>query len=176
MDESGAILLVRVVIGIAIPLCVGPSIQGVLDKRRKLMDTPDSLPGEVEGSVLGYTERIFFTILVSFDVSGYASAMMTWIAAKMVAGWNRNGLKLSGAKPKPAEIPAEPPTTPPANPPITPVTTPPVDTNEGQKLYAYAITALYGNMLSMLAALIDGLIIRGKATCAVLYFFHKILC
>jgi hypothetical protein len=38
-------------------------------------------------SITGSIERLFFTILVGFDVSGTATAMMVWIGAKMAANW-----------------------------------------------------------------------------------------
>jgi len=38
--------------------------------------------------VTGIIERVFFTVVVAFDVSGTATAMMGWIAIKMAAVWN----------------------------------------------------------------------------------------
>jgi hypothetical protein len=38
-------------------------------------------------SVTGTIERLFFTVLVGFDVSGTATAMMVWTSAKMAANW-----------------------------------------------------------------------------------------
>ncbi len=38
--------------------------------------------------VLGPVERLFFSVAVAFNISGIATAMIAWIAAKMVAYWN----------------------------------------------------------------------------------------
>ena len=38
-------------------------------------------------SITGSIERLFFTILVAFDVSGTATAMMVWVSVKMAANW-----------------------------------------------------------------------------------------
>ena len=37
--------------------------------------------------VLGTIERLFFTIVVAFNVSGTATAMIGWIAVKMATDW-----------------------------------------------------------------------------------------
>lgn len=39
--------------------------------------------------LLGILERIFFSVLVAFGVSGVATAMTIWIGTKMATGWNR---------------------------------------------------------------------------------------
>ena len=39
--------------------------------------------------VVGIFERFFFWLIVSFDVSGAAVAMMAWITVKSAATWNR---------------------------------------------------------------------------------------
>jgi len=46
-------------------------------------------------TLTGIIERIFFTIIVAFNVSGGAVAMIAWIGAKMAINWNR----LSGENP-----------------------------------------------------------------------------
>lgn len=37
--------------------------------------------------ITGTIERLFFTILVAFDVSGTATAMVVWISVKMATDW-----------------------------------------------------------------------------------------
>ena len=39
--------------------------------------------------LVGILERLFFTILVAFNVSGVAACMGAWIVVKMAAGWSR---------------------------------------------------------------------------------------
>jgi len=36
----------------------------------------------------GVLERIFFTIIIAFNVSGAAVAMVSWLLVKMVTSWN----------------------------------------------------------------------------------------
>jgi hypothetical protein len=42
-------------------------------------------PGRIPPWVAGTVERIFFTLLVAFDVSGYPIAMIAWLIAKLAA-------------------------------------------------------------------------------------------
>lgn len=37
----------------------------------------------------GGLERLFFTLLVAFDVSGTPTAMIGWLALKLATNWNR---------------------------------------------------------------------------------------
>ena len=47
-------------------------------------DDPDKdRKSKIPGWFVGSLERLFFTILVAFDISGTAVAMMLWIALKM---------------------------------------------------------------------------------------------
>ena len=39
--------------------------------------------------LVGVIERLFFTIIVGFDVSGAAVAMVSWILVKMATNWHR---------------------------------------------------------------------------------------
>jgi hypothetical protein len=43
----------------------------------------------VQPILIGVLERLFFTILIAFNVSGVAAGLGTWILVKMVSGWNR---------------------------------------------------------------------------------------
>jgi hypothetical protein len=38
-------------------------------------------------AITGSIERLFFTLLVGFNISGTATAMMVWAGAKMAANW-----------------------------------------------------------------------------------------
>lgn len=52
---------------------------------------PDQAAGRipVQPILIGLLERLFFTILIAFNVSGVAAGIATWILVKMVSGWNR---------------------------------------------------------------------------------------
>jgi len=39
--------------------------------------------------LVGVIERVFFTIIVAFDISGAAVAMVSWLLVKMATDWNR---------------------------------------------------------------------------------------
>ena len=87
-------------------------------------DRKDRIPGWFVGSL----ERLFFTILVAFDISGTAVAMMLWIALKMTR--NLDLLKTGEKK----------------------------EDDSGRRMFVFS--GLLGSMISMLFALIGGLIIR----------------
>lgn len=73
----------------------------------------------------GHYRTLFFTILVAFDVSGTATAMIGWVTVKMLTDWHRI------LKP---------------------------DAELGVRSSAFA--SLLGNMISLIFALIGGLICR----------------
>jgi hypothetical protein len=43
----------------------------------------------IQPVLIGVLERVFFTILVAFNISGVAGGLFTWILVKMLSGWNR---------------------------------------------------------------------------------------
>jgi len=46
-------------------------------------------PKGVPPSLTGIIERLFFTVIVAFNVSGFISAMVGWLALKLATNWNR---------------------------------------------------------------------------------------
>ena len=48
---------------------------------------PDTRP--VPPWLLGMLERLFFTVVIAFQVPGAAVAMMVWLTVKMAVNWNR---------------------------------------------------------------------------------------
>ena len=84
-------------------------------------------PLDVPSWLVGLTERIFFTILIAFNVSATSVAMIVWVTAKMVYNWN-----------------------------IV------LREREDITIRSLAASALLGNLVSMLFALIGGLICRGS--------------
>ena len=77
----------------------------------------------VSAKLVGTIERLFFTILVAFNVSGTATAMIARIALKMATDWQR-------ILPKDAKL----------------------------WVRSLAFSALFGSIISLLFALIGGLI------------------
>ena len=52
---------------------------------------PDTPSLRVPSWFTGTIERVFFTALVAFDVSGYPTAMIAWLVAKMAVTWTGRG-------------------------------------------------------------------------------------
>ena len=44
----------------------------------------------IPGIIVGPAERLFFTIMIVYDISGTAIAMIMWITIKMAQGWGPN--------------------------------------------------------------------------------------
>ncbi len=122
-------LLARWIIGLVFSLGIGWLVTGIFLRRlRAFIGLPTQ--GDVESGIreippwlVGLIERLFFTLLVAFGVSGTAVAMMVWITLKMATNWNRPGEE---------------------NP------------------VPLAFSALLADLVSMLFALIGGLICKGK--------------
>lgn len=47
----------------------------------------ESYRTDVPNWIIGFAERLFFTVLTAFDASGLVPGMMAWIALKMGANW-----------------------------------------------------------------------------------------
>jgi hypothetical protein len=76
-------------------LAVGPIVDWLrkcaFSKVREEDEPPTPIVLEklyVSPKIIGLIERLFFTLLVAFDVSGTAIAMMGWITLKMGADWH----------------------------------------------------------------------------------------
>ena len=120
-------VVVRWLIGLFVSLGVGWLVTDqfvrLIRARYKIESSLGTLPA-VPAFLTGLVERLFFSVVVAFNISGTAVAMIAWVAAKMAASWNRQG------------------------------TTP--DFASG------AFSALLGAMVSMLFALLGGLICSGQ--------------
>ena len=64
-------------------------IEKALDRGENIKENPLDIPLDIPAWLIGTIERIFFTILVAFNVSATAAAMMAWITIKMVSDWHR---------------------------------------------------------------------------------------
>ncbi len=52
---------------------------------------PEAPRRRVPSWFTGTIERIFFTLLVAFDISGFPIAMIAWLAVKMAVTWSDRG-------------------------------------------------------------------------------------
>jgi hypothetical protein len=51
----------------------------------------------------GLVERVFFSLIVAYDISGAAPGMMAWIGLKMAANWNSAEARLGDGKSEPSD-------------------------------------------------------------------------
>lgn len=77
--------------GLAFSLVVGHLVTShFLSLLRKKLEL-DSLPKgrrRISPSLTGAIERLFFTVLIGFDMSGASAAMIAWLALKLATNWN----------------------------------------------------------------------------------------
>jgi len=81
-------------IGLFVSLVIGGLVTWqFLERLRKWMgvtkEDADPATKGVPGWLLGLLERLFFTLVIAFNVSGAAVAMMGWLTLKMAVNWNR---------------------------------------------------------------------------------------
>ena len=83
------------ILGLGFSLVVGHfAVDYFLRELRKYMQLGDrpALPAgmnRVPPWLTGGLERLFFTLLVAFSVSGTSAAMVGWLALKMATNWNQ---------------------------------------------------------------------------------------
>ena len=96
---------------------------------------------------MGLIERLFFTFGIAFGLSGMAPAMVAFIAAKMVAGWNTYGAnkKDGGGAEKPKDDAEKE-----------------KDAVDSAPVKQLRMSALAGGIISILFATIGGLICAGR--------------
>jgi hypothetical protein len=98
-DEAMSNIVTRWLIGLAVSLVVGQAATwGFVWCLRRRLERLHSerepapwhvAPADVPPWLTGSLERLFFTVAVGFDVSGFVVAMVAWIAIKMGTDWNR---------------------------------------------------------------------------------------
>ena len=129
------------IIGLIVSLVLGywvtDSVLDYLREGRRLeSDQPKGPKPEeakvplIGGGKVGLIERTFFTLVVAFDMGGVITAMMAWVAAKMVVNWKR-GIQYE-------------------------------ETMSKKEHWMLERSALLGSMVSMIFALVGGLICRGQ--------------
>lgn len=89
------------VLGLAFSLVVGHFVvEHSLQQLRKYigLDDKPALPEplkRVPPWLTGALERLFFTFLIAFNVSGTPTAMVGWLALKLATNWNHPDFKES---------------------------------------------------------------------------------
>ena len=84
-------------------------------------------------AVTGVIERIFFTLLVGYEVGGAGVAMIAWLGAKMASNWNvRSSVVVREAL---------------------------SDPDAARRVRVWAFSSLVSGLISMLFALFGGLVL-----------------
>jgi hypothetical protein len=80
---------IRWLVGLSVALLGGALVTETFIKRlRSHLGVTKSAGRDVPRWLVGVAERLFFTVAISFDVSGTAIAMMGWITLKLVPNWD----------------------------------------------------------------------------------------
>lgn len=81
-------LLIRWIAGLVVALILGAGVTGwFIGRVRAYFNIPRAPGRDVPSWLTGLVERLFFTLIIAFDVSGAAIAMIGWIALKLVPNW-----------------------------------------------------------------------------------------
>ncbi len=124
-------------VGLAVSVFVGGLVTwGFLKILRGYTRIPKSNPDPATRGIpawfTGGVERLFFSLAVAFDLPGTTIAMVAWIVAKMAANWNRPTSDQSS------------------------------DPKEAIRRARGSFTALLAGLVSMIFAMVGGLICNGK--------------
>ncbi len=120
--------MVRWLFGLGVALVVGGIVTWIfLAAIRRYLGAYKPAP-DVKGVpawLTGVIERLFFALVIAFNITGAAIAMIGWLTLKMVTNWNRPGPEQDRVR------------------------------------IVNAFAALLAGIISMLFAMVGGLIIRG---------------
>jgi hypothetical protein len=79
---------VRWIVGLVVALLVGGLVTGwFLGGLRSYLKIAKPSGRDVPNWLIGLSERLFFTVVVAYNISGAAVAMMVWIVLKIVPNW-----------------------------------------------------------------------------------------
>ncbi|MFH2011710.1 MAG: hypothetical protein ABIJ37_03245 [Pseudomonadota bacterium] len=137
-------LVIQWLVGLTISLGIGQIVTwGFLKCLRSCIKIPEGIFSSerfkgVPPWLIGTIERIFFTFIVAFDISGFATAMILWIATKMLSGWHR---AVPGIRVRLNDEEYE---------------------LNHRDIVPVSFSSLLGNLVSMFFALIGGLICQGR--------------
>jgi hypothetical protein len=80
--------LIRWIVGLVVALLVGGVVTGwFLSGLRSYLNIARPSGRDVPNWLIGVSERLFFAIIVAYNISGAAVAMLVWIALKIVPNW-----------------------------------------------------------------------------------------
>jgi len=87
------VTLIRWSIGMSVALVLGAVVTELFVRALRSCFNISIPPSQraVPAWLVGSIERLFFTVVVAFNISGTAVAMIGWITVKMVTNWNRPG-------------------------------------------------------------------------------------
>ena len=127
---------IQVLVGFAFSLGLGYVVVSLFLKCLRQYMKVEPKPGSdlrtkgVPSGLMGLVERLFFTIVIAFDISGASVAMIAWLGAKLASNWNLRAREAH---------------------------------DEEDRLIAvqFSVSAAVAGLLSMMFALLGGLICRG---------------
>lgn len=80
--------LVRWIVGLFVALAVGGVVTGwFLSGLRSYLNIARPSGRDVPNWLIGLSERLFFAVIIAFNISGAAVAMMVWIVLKIIPNW-----------------------------------------------------------------------------------------
>jgi hypothetical protein len=81
-------ILLRWTAGFLVSLAIGGLVTGwFLGRLRSYLNIAKPAGRDVPNWLIGLSERLFFTVLIAFDISGTAIAMIAWITVKVIPNW-----------------------------------------------------------------------------------------
>jgi hypothetical protein len=80
--------LIRWIVGLFVALAVGGVVTGwFLGSLRSYLNIARPSGRDVPNWLIGVSERLFFAVIIAFNISGAAVAMMVWIVLKIIPNW-----------------------------------------------------------------------------------------
>ena len=81
-------ILARWLVGLTVSLGLGAvATSWFLTRLRSHLVIPPPVGRVIPRDLIGISERLFFTVVIAFDISGAAVAMVGWIILKMLPNW-----------------------------------------------------------------------------------------
>jgi hypothetical protein len=79
---------IRWIVGLFVALALGGVMTGwFLSSLRSYLNIARPSGRDVPNWLIGVSERLFFALVIAFNVSGAAVAMMVWIVLKIIPNW-----------------------------------------------------------------------------------------
>ncbi len=92
--------MIRWLVGLGVALVLGAFLtEWFVSALRSHMKIPKSAGRVMPSWLMGLSERLFFTLIVAFNISGAAIAMIGWMMLKVLPNWELYVTRGSANKP-----------------------------------------------------------------------------